>query len=293
MALLHLLHSVAPRVVAITVEHGLRTESLAEAKAVGAWCKKHKIEHHILRWRDAKPKTKVEELARDARYALLSDFCRERHILHLATAHHADDQAETILQRIAKASGPAGLSGISEHHFTDHLHIWRPLLAHTKSELVAYCEHFKIPVAHDPSNENPKYARGRLRGAVDVLAAEGLTTANLNLLARKQRDVQSALEQQSARFLARHTRWIPHERAEMSADAFTAAPAAVQHSVMDEILKSISGQWTPIRHESLANLCDALNRHGFRPKTLGHCRVAIKRIQKQSVIVITPEKPRA
>lgn len=289
MALLHLLHSIAPRVIALTVEHGLRTESLAEARAVGAWCKKNKIEHHILPWRGEKPKTGVHEAARMARYALLQNWCRSHHILHLATAHHADDQAETILQRIAKASGPVGLSGMAEHGFTPHLHLLRPLLAERKSELVAYCDEHRLPFARDPSNDNPKYARGRLRGARDALAAEGLTTENLSLLAQKQRTAQAALEAHAAKFLAMHARLFPGTRAEISAPDFSMQTAALQHIIIEYLLKLTGSHASPIRYDSLATLCAALAAPGFCARTLGHCRIALKRIHKKDFIIITPE----
>jgi len=301
MALLHLLHSVLSRssqppparggeaLVAVTVEHGLRAESLTEAKAVGTWCKQHNIEHHILPWTGTKPKTAVHEAARAARYELLENFCRQHHILHLATAHHADDQAETILQRIAKASGPHGLSGMAEHSFTPQLHLWRPLLHVRKSELVNYCEVHKIPCARDPSNENEKYARGRLRGAAEVLAAEGLTVENLGRLAQKQREMVRVLESEAVRFLATHAKLIPVTRAEISMDSFRAAPVAVQQTALEYVLKLVGQHHAPIRYDNLASLCAALSVSEFRAKTLGYCRIASKRISKQDFILITPE----
>lgn len=305
MALLHLLHAAknpplaggstsrrdvgeGVKIVAVTVDHGLRAESLDEARAVAAWCKKHKIEHHILTWQGERPKTGVHEAARAARYELLENFCRKHGILHLAIAHHADDNAETILQRIAKASGPQGLAGMAEHAFTSHLHLWRPLLSHTKKELVDYCEHFKIPFVRDPSNENPKYARGRLRGAARILAAEGMTAQNLNLLAQKQYEVVKLWDHETARFLASNARLCPPEGATIDAGAFVAAPVAVQRMALDYVLKLVSGQDAPIRYERLSALCAALAAKNFRAKTLGHCKIAFK----QKCVILVPEKSR-
>jgi len=288
MALLHLLNQLT-RVVAVTVEHGLRSESLAEAKSVGAWCKKHKIEHHILEWHGAKPKSALHETARAARYELLEKFCREKNILHLATAHHADDQAETILQRIAKASGPMGLAGMAEHSFAQHLHVWRPFLHVRKAELIAYCEAQKILFVRDASNENLNYARGRLRGAAEVLAAEGLTVENLNLLAQKQRGVVEVLENATVKFLAAQARLIAGVGGSISADHFALQPIAVQQHALAYVLKLVSAGGAPIRYESLSDMCGALTTPGFRARTLGHCRIMHKKINKQNFIRITPE----
>ena len=293
MALLDMMRQIVPRakgrVVALTVDHGLRAESATEAETVAAWCKKNRIAHVTLAWQGAKPQTGVHETARTARYELLENFCRSHHILHLATAHHADDQAETILQRIAKASGPAGLSGIAEHSFTQYLHVWRPLLSMSKSELVDYCTRNKIPFASDPSNDNPKYARGRLRRASDVLAAEGLQPATLALLAKKQRAVTTALEIQAAKFLANHARLLPGKRAEIAAAEFSAESVVIQRVALDYVLKLIGQHSTPIRYDSLNTLCAALSAPPLRARTLAHCRIAPKKIAKKNSILITPE----
>lgn len=289
MALLHLLRSITKNITALTIDHGLRAESVAEASAVAAWCKKQKIEHHILKWRGKKPESKLHETARIARYELLQEFCRKHHILHLALAHHADDQAETVLQRIAKASGPQGLAAMQIHGFLPHLHLWRPLLTHPKSELVAYCEQYKIPFARDPSNENPKYARSRLRGAKGALSAEGMTTQNLNLFAQKQRAAAQALLDQAAQFLALHADLYPGERAVISHDKFHLLPQATAQFVMDYVLKLISGADAPIRHESFANLYAAISGTEFRAKTLGKCRIQMKKIRRNPYLLVTPE----
>ncbi|HCM83160.1 MAG TPA: tRNA lysidine(34) synthetase TilS [Alphaproteobacteria bacterium] len=292
MALLHLMYTATKNIVALTVDHGLRKESMAEAKTIAAWCQKHKITHHILKWRGEKPKTAVHEAARTARYDLLQNWCRKNKILHLATAHHADDNAETILQRIAKASGTQGLAGMQEHTFLPHLHIWRPLLLNYKSELVAYCAQYKIPFAQDASNDNPKFARGRLRGAADVLSAEGLTTKNLNLLAQKQFLAAQAIENQAAEFLANYARLVPKTESVFTLKPWQSLPDATAQHVLDYVLKLTSGAYAPIRSESLGNLRAMLAGNDFRAKTLGHCRIHIKKTKSDARVIITPEAAR-
>lgn len=284
MALLHLLRSVSKNIIALTVDHGLRAESAAEAKAVAAWCKKQKIEHHVLSWQGKKPKTGLHEAARVARYELLQNWCRAHKILHLATAHHADDQAETVLQRIAKASGPQGLGGMAEHAYLPHLHVWRPLLRHPKSDLVRYCTMKKIPFAEDASNDNPKFARGRLRSATDVLAVEGLTAQNLNLFAEKQRAAATAISDQAAEFLAQHACLLPKETI-IAQCAFQTLPDATAECALDYVLKLTSNVDAPIRGGSLRDLREQMRAPVFRARTLGHCRI----VQKKNLIIISPE----
>src|SRR5262249_54422743 len=96
-----------PDLVVATVDHGLRTGSRAEAKAVGAVARRLGLAHEILAWRGTKPKAGIEAAARSARYRLLADLAQRLGAEAIATAHTLDDQAETVLMRLAAGSGPA------------------------------------------------------------------------------------------------------------------------------------------------------------------------------------------
>ena len=161
-------------VFAATVDHGLRRESAGEAARVAGWAAALDIPHATLNWIGEKPDTRIQERARDARYALLVAHAARIGADTLATAHHADDQAETILFRLLRGSGVAGLAGMARE--TRRGDVWhaRPLLDHSKAELVAICEAAGQAYVRDPSNENPAYARTRMRRLMTSLAAEGL-----------------------------------------------------------------------------------------------------------------------
>lgn len=176
------------RIHALTVDHGLRPESADEAsgvaKAVASWpC----LTHKILRWQGIKPKTRKMEAARAARYRLMDAYCRKHGITHLALGHHADDQAETFLMRVAHGSGLDGLVGMKrlQKHEGGATWLWRPLLEITHADLAAYCRKHRITWVEDPSNTDTRYARARLRMA---LAEEGFVPAHMaTTLARLER----------------------------------------------------------------------------------------------------------
>src|SRR5205823_2951019 len=113
----------------LTVDHGLRPESAGEARIVAGWLAARGMAHEILVWSGDKPATGIQEAAREARYALLAGWCRAHGILHLLTAHHREDQAETYLIRRRAGSGVDGLAAMSAVRELPGCRIVRPLLS--------------------------------------------------------------------------------------------------------------------------------------------------------------------
>jgi tRNA(Ile)-lysidine synthase len=159
MALLHLAAAAFPSgVEAATVDHGLRPESASEAEFVARQCAVMDIAHATLR--PPHPiRGSVQSAARAARYALLHDWRVARGIDWLMTAHHADDQLETLVMRLNRGSGVSGLAGIRARQ--DGL--LRPLLEFRRSELEAYCRQVGLRHVDDPSNGDERFDRVRVR----------------------------------------------------------------------------------------------------------------------------------
>ena len=116
------------KIVALTVDHGLREESAYEANYVAQIAKQWGIEHHILIWEGEKPQTGIEEKARKMRYSLLLNWCKNNNVNALAVAHHLFDQAETFFLRLHRGSGLDGLCGMLPISYMDNIKIIRPLL---------------------------------------------------------------------------------------------------------------------------------------------------------------------
>ena len=159
-------------VVALTVDHGLRQESAAEAEQVATWCAERGVAHVVLPWRGEKPTSGIQAKARVARYDLLAAWCRANQFPALLTGHTADDQAETVLMRQMRTSSDRSLAGIwpeNEWHGTKLL---RPLLVVRRESLRAFLRAEEQPWLEDPSNENQLFERVRVRQALqdeDVL----------------------------------------------------------------------------------------------------------------------------
>jgi tRNA(Ile)-lysidine synthase len=212
-----------PPIFAATVDHGLRPDSAQEAETVAVWSAALGVPHQILKW-DEKPTTRIQERAREARYALLEDCARRVDASILLTAHHADDQSETVLFRLARGSGVAGLAGMAQRtRRGDLLHL-RPFLDVEKAALVAWCERQGHPWLTDPSNSDPRFARARLRAAASARASLGLTSDGLCRLARRAARADAALRTAYAAFLAEAVTVRSAERTALSRSALLRAP---------------------------------------------------------------------
>jgi len=196
MALL-LLASAArsTKVEAATVDHGLRPEAREEAAMVSRLCGQLGVPHSTLtaNW-EAKPATAVQEQAREARYALLAGWARERELDALATAHHLDDQAETVLMRLNRGAGVRGLAGIRPAATVpgSTLPLLRPLLSWRRPELEALCAVAGVIPVVDPTNEDEQFERVRVRrglSGAQWLAPEGIARSGSNLA-----DAETGLE---------------------------------------------------------------------------------------------------
>jgi tRNA(Ile)-lysidine synthase len=147
-----------------------------------------------MRWTGAKPKTGLPAAARTARYRLLAQAARAHGATHILTAHTRDDQAETLLMRLLRGSGIAGLAAMARQSERDGVLLARPFLQVSKSQLVATLKKAKIDFADDPTNRDPNFTRPRLRALMPVLAAEGGDPRNLVRLAARLARANAAVE---------------------------------------------------------------------------------------------------
>lgn len=184
----------------LTVNHGLRAEAAGEARLVAKQAAGLGFRHVSLAWEGEKPHAGVQAAARQARYRLMGDYLAVQGIGTLLTGHTSDDQAETLLMRLARGSGLDGLAGIAPSIDLQSLpggapvRILRPLLEVPKSRLEATLRQRGVTWSEDPSNHAPKYERSRLRAARAGLEALGLTSEMLALSARRLRRSREAID---------------------------------------------------------------------------------------------------
>ncbi|MBX9772818.1 MAG: tRNA lysidine(34) synthetase TilS [Xanthobacteraceae bacterium] len=256
----------SPKLVAVTVNHGLREEAKREAKAVEKLAHKLGIEHRTLEWVGRKPKTGLQEAARLARYRLLCDVAREVGAAHVLTAHTRDDQAETILIRMARGSGVSGLAGMLAYSSIPtqegrDLGLVRPLLGIPKSRLIATLKAARIRYANDPSNRDPRFTRSRLRELMPALAREGLTASRLAALARRVQRVEETLRQVmvAANKKVAPGPWPAEGPVTMQTDMFADLPREVALRLLGRAI-AWTGDEGSVELGKLETFCDEMDR---------------------------------
>ncbi|MGQ0444681.1 MAG: tRNA lysidine(34) synthetase TilS [Beijerinckiaceae bacterium] len=262
-----------------TVDHGLRNDSRGEAETVARWAAALALPHAILAWDGVKPKSAIQERAREARYKLLFGYAARIGADHVMTAHHADDQAETILFRLLRGSGVSGLAGMASSSERSGLVLARPLLALAKAELAAFCETRAHPFLDDPSNKDPAYARTRMRRLNGLLAGEGLGRAALLRLGRRAARADAALAARASAVRA-------GLKARREEDGFLADVSALAHEPEEILLRFLGdeikliGGGKPLRLERLEALAprfgEALRAGIAFTATLGGAALRLK-----------------
>lgn len=195
LALLLLAASARPSLVeAATVDHALRAESRSEAELVASICASLGVPHTVLtvHW-DEKPRSAVQERARAARYALLWGWAADRRLDAIATGHHSDDQAETLLMRLARGAGVTGLAAMRPRSVApgSAVPLLRPLLGWRREELEGVCATARVTPVADPSNADARFERVRVRD--DLARLHWLNAAEVARSAQHLADADDAI----------------------------------------------------------------------------------------------------
>ncbi len=271
------------RVTALTVEHGLRAESAAEARQVGRWLKAHGISHRILPWRGDKPASGVQAAAREARRARLAAWCAGHHVLHLLTGHQMEDQAATVLLRLSAGSGGDGLAAmplVQDVRTPDGagLRLIRPLLSVPEARLKATLGKHAQAWVDDPSNRDRGYARTRLAAALDELGGEGMSVERLARAARRAGSDRAALDRACGELLAHSATPHPAGFATLDWACWRDASEAVSLRALIRLLTAVGGRPFGPRLERVERLSESLRTaYPARAATLGGCRIIPRR----------------
>jgi tRNA(Ile)-lysidine synthase len=273
---------------ALTVDHGLRPEGGGEIHRLRNWLSARGIHHEVLVWAGEKPRTGIQEAARFARYQLLDGWCRDHACLHLLIGHQSDDQIETHLMRRRAHSGPGGLAGMSAIRDLANCRLLRPLLGVARDRLAAFLDTERQPFITDPSNLDPVFERGRLRGSGGVPRNEADI---FHLLAeiRAFGARRVAREDEQNGLLARCVSLHPAGFGLLNSTVLRETGPEIAVLALSALAAAIGGASYPARRERLARLRDVLDAAVRRGHTLGGCRFS----RWRECILVTRELAKA
>jgi tRNA(Ile)-lysidine synthase len=306
VALMHLLAGFAkarklPPPVVLTVDHGLRKSSAADAKKVAAWARALGLKAHVLAWRGDKPRAGIEAAAREARYRLMGAWLVKHGLTGLHVAHTLDEQAETFLLRLARGSGLDGLAAMRAAApwpvaGFETLRLYRPLLGIGRAELRAHLQSLGQAWLEDPMNDEAAFDRIKMRKAAAVLAEAGLTAARIAAAAAHLGRARAALETVTAAVLERAARAVAGGVL-LDPAAIAAAPREVGLRALSAVLMAVSGQVYRPRFEGLERLFDRIGSGELGGGvTLHGCHIApapkTHRAGGLHLLLVRPESPR-
>jgi len=262
-----------PPPLVLHVDHGLRPTSGAEARQVAAWADDLGLECRVLTWRGAKPVSGLQAAARHARWELLVGACRAAGVGVVLMAHHREDQAETLLQRVDRASGPDGLAAMRRRSRRDGMTLARPLLEVPKARLIATCLAAGLRPIDDPSNRDGRFARGRLRGLAADLAAEGVTTDRLARFAMAMGGLRDEVDRRLAEWAPGAVTLSAWGTVRLDRGRWAALPEPIGRRALADLLRLTGGAAYPPRGHGLDRLIALLAADRCGRVTLAGCVV--------------------
>lgn len=287
MTLLLLTHGWAKAaggtLTALTVDHGLRPESADEARRVADWCAKLGVAHRTLEWTGPKPEKGIQAAARDARYGLLTGWCRDNGVSELLVGHTENDQAETFLLRMSRGSGIDGLAAMPLVSHLDGLRLIRPLLRIPRARIAVTVRERALPAIEDPGNADRRYTRVRLRDTVAGLESQGVSARTIAGTARIFGDLRRRRETAIGNLAREIANVFPEGYAEIDRAGLSAADGDIARGLVSAIVGAVGGGPYPPRRERLDRLMGFVTGEtAFRPRTLGNCVISMR---KESVSI--------
>lgn len=273
-----------------TVDHGFRPEARAEAEFVARIADDLGLACTILTREGPVPDSGLQEAAREARYDLLYGCARAIGARALVTAHHADDQAETVLMRLCHASGPGGLAGMRVDTPRGEVTLIRPFLDVPRVRLAASLAELGLESLTDPSNADPRFERVRLRQLANVLSGLGLTRERLVLLGKRAARADAALDRAAEAAFTRHS------LAGAAGLDFAATLFGEPQEIIVRVLAKGLARTVPdrqVRLERLEDLVEALGAAQGRQEPLGRTLGGVVvRLSPAGRLNLSPEGPR-
>ena len=264
------------------IDHKLRKDSTTEANFVKKKLKKYSINLNILTWHGKKPNKNLQSIARDKRYKLLVKKTKEFKIKNILLGHHLDDLFENFFIRILRGSGLKGLISLDQKTQNEKVNLIRPLLNFDKKDLIYVCNYIFGSFIKDPSNEDDKFKRVKIRKFLKQLEAEGLNRNKFLLTIKNLKFANETIKFYTKKNLDENTYFLEKNKSFILKENFFYNSSEVVFRSFTEIIKLIGKKYYPTRGKKIDTIIKLVNDKSSFKVTLGGC--VIKKIN-HSIIV--------
>ena len=264
------------------IDHKLRKDSTTEANFVKKKLKKYSINLNILTWHGKKPNKNLQSIARDKRYKLLIKKTKEFKIKNILLGHHLDDLFENFFIRILRGSGLKGLISLDQKTQNEKVNLIRPLLNFDKKDLIYVCNYIFGSFIKDPSNEDDKFKRVKIRKFLKQLETEGLNRNKFLLTIKNLKFANETIKFYTKKNLDENTYFLEKNKSFILKKNFFYNSSEVVFRSFTEIIKLIGKKYYPTRGKKIDTIIKLVNDKSSFKVTLGGC--VIKKIN-HSIIV--------
>ena len=264
------------------VDHKLRKNSSTEAKYVKKQLKNFSINLNILTWVGIKPKSNIQSVARDKRYKLLVNESKKFKIKNILLGHHLDDLFENFFIRILRGSGLNGLVSFGQKTENENINIIRPLLNFDKKDLIYISKYVYGSFVKDPSNEDDKFKRVKIRNLLKQLESEGLDRNKFLLTIKNLKFANENIKFYTKKNLEENIYFLKKEKSVVLNENFFYHSPEVVFRSLSEVIKIVGKKYYLARGKKINTVLQLINTKSSFKVTLGSC--VIKKVN-QTVIV--------
>ena len=255
------------------IDHKLRTESTIEARYVKKILNKSKIDSEILCWKGKKPTNNIQSIARSKRFELLLSKCKKLGITHILLGHHQEDLFENFFIRILRGSGLKGLISLSKKTKLHNVTILRPLINQKKEDLVFISKKVFDFYVKDPSNEDEKFQRVRIRKLLKELKNDGLDQKKFIKTIENLKNSNDVVNFYVKKNLENNSFFSPKKKHLILNDKFFKQPHEIVFRSLSDSLNFVSSKYYSVRGKKIDKIIKEIKKSSFSRSTLGSCLI--------------------
>jgi len=267
------------------VDHRLRKNSTLEAKHVQKKLKDFSIKLNILTWKGAKPKKNIQSIAREKRYELLTDIAKKYKIENILLGHHLDDLFENFFIRILRGSGLKGLISLDKETHNNQIKLIRPLIEIDKKDLIYISNYVFETYIQDPSNEDEKFKRVKIRNFLKQLNLEGFDRKKFSLTIKNLKFANLSIEFYTKKNLENNVTILRQKNIVILKENFFSQSSEVVFRSLTKVIKIVGKKYYAVRGKKIDKVIDLIRAKSSFKVTLGGC--IIKKVNE--TVILTKE----